>query len=299
MYPILLTLGDNIDRIFSSFDLWVFHFFGSMQCTFLTYVAKIFTSFGDEAFIIPMVVLGIMLCFFKKTRKYGFSIIFAVIIGTLVTNVIAKPAALRIRPYNTLQENADYWSWYIGAGALSESDYSFPSGHTTGVFELAISMFLCFKSDKKKIAYLFPVIALCTMGSRIYLMVHYATDVLAGMIIGSLAGIIGYLLAKLLVKNAFEKTKADKLDAAKLFKKLTEKTNGKAAGAAAVLAVVCIFLYSFIPSLSEGGDTAVRCAYDNEYNCYNEAKVDDEDYPAIHGKNYCKIHWKQLSGVDE
>lgn len=299
MYPILLTLGDNIDRIFSSFDLWVFHFFGSMQCTFLTYVAKIFTSFGDEAFIIPMVVLGIVLCFFKKTRKYGFSIIFAVIIGTLVTNVIAKPAALRIRPYNTLQENADYWSWYIGAGALSESDYSFPSGHTTGVFELAISMFFCFKSDKKKIAYLFPVIALCTMGSRVYLMVHYATDVLAGMIIGSLAGIIGYLLAKLLVKNAFEKTKADKLDAAKLFKKLTEKTNGKAAGAAAVLAVVCIFLYSFIPSLSEGGDTAVRCAYDNEYNCYNEAKVDDEDYPAIDGKNYCKIHWKQLSGVDE
>ena len=40
MYPILLTLGENIDKVFSSFDLWVFHFFGSMQCTFLTYVAK-------------------------------------------------------------------------------------------------------------------------------------------------------------------------------------------------------------------------------------------------------------------
>ena len=57
MYPILLTLGENIDKVFSSFDLWVFHFFGSMQCTFLTYVAKFFTTFGDEGFIIPLVVV--------------------------------------------------------------------------------------------------------------------------------------------------------------------------------------------------------------------------------------------------
>ena len=118
MYPILLTLGENIDKVFSSFDLWVFHFFGSMQCTFLTYVAKFFTTFGDEGFIIPLVVLGIVLCFFKKTRKFGFSLIFAVVIGTLVTNIVVKPMALRIRPYNTLQGNSDYWNWYIGAGAL-------------------------------------------------------------------------------------------------------------------------------------------------------------------------------------
>ena len=132
MYPILLTLGENIDKVFSSFDLWVFHFFGSMQCTFLTYVAKFFTTFGDEGFIIPLVVVGAVLCLFKRTRKFGLSLIFAVVIGTLVTNIVVKPMALRVRPYNTLQGNADYWKWYIGAGALSESDYSFPSGHTTG-----------------------------------------------------------------------------------------------------------------------------------------------------------------------
>ena len=93
----MLTLGENIDKVFSSFDLWVFHFFGSMQCTFLTYVAKFFTTFGDEGFIIPLVVLGIVLCFFKKTRKFGFSLIIAVVIGTLVTNIVVKPMALRIR----------------------------------------------------------------------------------------------------------------------------------------------------------------------------------------------------------
>lgn len=299
MYPILLTLGENIDKVFSSFDLWVFHFFGSMQCTFLTYVAKFFTTFGDEGFIIPLVVLGIVLCFFKKTRKFGFSLIIAVVIGTLVTNIVVKPMALRIRPYNTLQGNSDYWNWYIGAGALSESDYSFPSGHTTGAFEVATALFLCFKSEKKKIAYIFHAIAICTMGSRVYLMVHYASDVLAGLVVGIVAGILGYLIAKFIVKFIFEKTKLDNIDAAKLFKKLTEKTNGKLAPVAIILAVVCIFLYAFIPSLTEGGDKAVRCAYNEEYDCYNEARVDDKDYPAIDGKNYCKIHWKQLNDIKE
>ena len=64
MFPILLTLGENIDKIFSSFDLWVFHFFGSMQCTFLTYVAKFFTSFGDENFVIPLILVGEKVWFF-------------------------------------------------------------------------------------------------------------------------------------------------------------------------------------------------------------------------------------------
>ena len=239
MYPILLTLGENIDKVFSSFDLWVFHFFGSMQCTFLTYVAKFFTTFGDEGFIIPLVVVGAVLCLFKRTRKFGLSLIFAVVIGTLVTNIVVKPMALRVRPYNTLQGNADYWKWYIGAGALSESDYSFPSGHTTGAFEIATALFLCFKSEKKKIAYLFPVIALCTMGSRVYLMVHYATDVLAGLVVGIVAGVLGYLIAKFVVKFIFEKTKLDNIDLGKVLKKITDKTNGKAAPIAIVLAVVC------------------------------------------------------------
>lgn len=295
---ILLTLGQSIDKAFSSFDLWAFHFFGSIQNSFFTFVAKFFTTFGDEAFVIPMAIFAVVLCFFKKTRKYGFSLLFAIAIGTIVTNVVVKPMALRIRPYNTLQGNADYWAWYLGAGALSESDYSFPSGHTTAAFEMATAMFLCFKSDKKKIAYLFPLIALCTLGSRVYLMVHYASDVLAGLVVGALSAVVAYLLAKLVVL-IFEKTPLDKIDAGKIFKKLTEKTNGKAAPIVICVAILGLFLYAFIPSLSEGGEDVIRCAYNEEYDCYNEARVGEEKYPAIDGKNYCKIHWKQLNGIEE
>ncbi|MCH5321720.1 MAG: phosphatase PAP2 family protein [Eubacterium sp.] len=297
MNPILLTLGESIDKAFYGFDMWVFHFFGSMQNTFLTYVAKFFTALGDEAFVIPMAVLGVVLCLFKKTRKYGFALIFAIAIGTIVTNVVVKPMALRIRPYNTLQGNADYFNWYLGAGSLSESDYSFPSGHTTAATEIAMALFLCFMKDKKKIAWLFPCIALCTAGSRIYLMVHYPSDIVGGLIVGTVAAVIAYFLMKL-VMIVFDKTKLGNIDAAKLFKKITEKTNGKAAPVVICLAVLGIFLYSFIPSFTEGGEDALRCAYNEEYDCYNEART-DEKYPAIDGKNYCKIHWKQLNGIEE
>lgn len=297
MNPILLTLGESIDKVFYNFDLWVFHFFGSMQNDFLTYVAKFFTTLGDEAFVIPIVILGIVLSLFKKTRKYGLTLIFAIVIGTLVTNVIVKPMALRIRPYNTLQENVDYWKWYVGAGSLSESDYSFPSGHTTGVTEMAVGMFICFMKDKKKIAYLFPVLALCTASSRIYLMVHYSTDVIAGLIVGTVAGIVGYFLMKLAVV-ILEKIKLnDKIDAGKLLNKVDDDKRSKIAKAAVTVAVLAVFLSAFIPSLSEGGEQT--CAYEGEYDCKNAARVDDEKYPPIDGKEYCKIHWKQLQGVEE
>lgn len=287
-----VTLGERVDSIFYNFDLWVFRFFGQMQNGFLTQVAKFFTSFGDEKFVIPLIVFGAVLCLFKKTRKYGAALVFSIVIGTLVTNVVVKPMFLRVRPYNTLQGVAEYFAWYKGAGMLSESDYSFPSGHTTAAFEIATSMFICFKKDRKKICWLFPAIAVCTMGSRVYLMVHYASDVLAGMVVGIVAGCLGYALA-VLGCNIIAKIKfLDKIDVTPLFKKV----NPKVAPAVVVVAVAAIFCMAYVPGLTEGGASVQRCAYNGEYDCMNEARVDDKDYPPIDGKEYCKIHWKQLSG---
>ena len=124
-------------------------------------------------------------------------------------------------------------------------------------------------------------------------MVHYPTDVIGGIIVGTVAAVAGYFLMKA-VMLLFDKTKLGNIDAGQLFSKMSEKSRSKAAAAVICMAVLGIFLYAFIPSLSEGGEDTVRCAYNGEYDCYNAARLED-DYPAIDGERYCKIHWNQLN----
>ena len=81
---VMLTVGESLDKVFYGFDIAVFKFFAAMQCTFLTFVAKFFTAFGDENFIIPVMIIGLVLLMFKKTRKYGVALVGAIIIGTLM-----------------------------------------------------------------------------------------------------------------------------------------------------------------------------------------------------------------------
>lgn len=286
------TIGDQLDQIFGGFDMAAHQFFGGIQSDFLTVIAKAFSAMGSTKYIILIAVMAIVLCFFKRTRKVGLALVFAIAIGTIITNLILKPMVLRIRPYNTLQDNAQYWAWYLGAGRLCESDYSFPSGHTTGAFEIALALFLChFKAGKKGVAWIFPVCAILTGMSRIYLMVHYASDVVGGALVGILAGILGYVIGNALTK-AIQKRKIDDIvDIGRLFKKGIKPW----AGAAAItVAWVIIFAFSFVSQLKEGGPDIIRCAYDREYDCQNEARVDSKKYPAINGQYYCKIHWKQL-----
>ena len=196
-----------LDTVFASFDFSVFEFFGSIQSEWLTPIVSAFTHLGDSEFIIPLAVVGVILCLFKKTRKVGMTLFLAIIIGTLITNVVMKPFVLRPRPFQTLVDNPEYWQWYTNAGAHPESLYrSFPSGHTTGAFEIGTALFLAVSN--KKIKWIFPVYSVLIGCSRLYLMVHYCTDVIGGMICGMTAGIIAYFIVKA-VMNMLEKSEKD------------------------------------------------------------------------------------------
>lgn len=218
----LLNAGAWLDTVFHSIDYSVFAFFGKLHAAWLTSFVQIFTELGDSHFVIPMMLLGLVLCFFKKTRKYGMALFLAIIIGTLITNVIIKPLVDRDRPFNTMADNVEFMQWYREAGSMFEKDGSFPSGHTTAAFEMAISMFLVFKD--KKFKWVFPVVAVLVGCSRLYLMVHYFTDVAGGFICGTIAGILAYFLMKAIMNwleksdNEFAK-KLNDFDLANLFKK--------------------------------------------------------------------------------
>ncbi len=199
--------------IFDSFDMSVFTFFGEqIQSAAMNIVAEFITFFGGSEFVMPMAVLGLVLSFFKRTRKFGMAVLFAVLVGTLLTNVIFKPMFDRPRPYVYYAENPLFMSWYEFAGAHVESDKSFPSGHTTAAFEIGVALFLVLN---KKYSWIFPVFSVLVGLSRIYLMVHYVTDVLGGVVIGTFAGIMGYVIMTALMKN----TKIAEFDLAEKLKK--------------------------------------------------------------------------------
>lgn len=202
--------------IFDSFDMSVFTFFGEqIQDTVMNVVANFITFFGGSEFVTPMAVVGALLIPFKKTRKFGMAVLFAVLVGTLLTNLIFKPMFDRPRPYVYYADNPVFMRWYEFAGSHVESDKSFPSGHTTAAFELGIAMFLVLN---KKYSWVFPVFSVLVGLSRIYLMVHYVTDVIGGMCVGIFAGIAGYFIMKAIMK-ATANTKFAEFDLAEKFKK--------------------------------------------------------------------------------
>ena len=199
--------------IFDSFDMSVFTFFGEqIQGAVMNIVANFITFFGGSEFVIPMAVVGLVLSFFKKTRKFGMAVLFAVLVGTLLTNLVMKPLFARPRPYVYYADNPLFMSWYEFAGAHIESDKSFPSGHTTAAFEIGVALFLVLN---KKYSWIFPVFSALVGLSRIYLMVHYVTDVLGGVLVGTFAGIMGYLIMTAIMKN----TKIAEFDLAEKLKK--------------------------------------------------------------------------------
>ena len=138
-----------------------------------------------------MFLVGLILCLFAKTRKAGATAFLAVCFGALFTNIILKDRVARLRPFEASEM---YRAWWEYAGAVFEDEFSFPSGHTTATTAAMTGLFLA--SEKKKrlwpVLLLIPVIGF----SRIYLTVHYPTDVLGGLVSGLLGAIIAYFLVK-------------------------------------------------------------------------------------------------------
>lgn len=171
-----------------SFDLPVLDWIqANLQSDFMDKFMPFITVFGDAG--IFWMVISALFVVFPKTRKTGLGMAFAMIIGLVVCNITLKPLVGRIRPYDLQAELG------ITIQLLGERmhDFSFPSGHTIASFEAAVVML-----KNRKLGIPAMILAVLISFSRLYLYVHYPTDVIASIILGTLFALIGDALAGLI-----------------------------------------------------------------------------------------------------
>ena len=190
MFTALQTL---LNSVAVSFDLPILDWIQeTMQCAFLDKTMPIVTLFGDGG--VFWIGIAVLLLFFAKYRKTGFSMGMALVLGLVVCNITLKPLVARIRPYDfQLQEFGKEISLLISA----QHDFSFPSGHTIASFEACTVLLL----HDKRMGIPATVLAILIAFSRLYLYVHYPTDVLVSLVLGIAFGLLGSFLVNLIYKK--------------------------------------------------------------------------------------------------
>ena len=175
-----------------SFDLPVLDWIqANLKSGFMDTVMPIITIFGDAG--IFWMVVAAVLFLIPKTRKTGLGMAIAMMIGLIVCNITLKPMVARIRPYDLQLQEFGITIQLLGD---KMHDFSFPSGHTIASFEAAVVML----KNSKKLGIPAMILAILISFSRLYLYVHYPTDVIASIVLGSILAVIGYWLAGKIVK---------------------------------------------------------------------------------------------------
>lgn len=147
-------------------------------------IMPIVTSLGNMSFI--WIISGVLLICIKKYRKYGYMLFLSLILCALIGNITLKPMVARIRPFNA-------YPLIDGLLIKAPTDFSFPSGHTMCSFAPSVVLFYF----NRRIGVGAFVLSFLIAFSRLYLYVHYPSDVFVGMVIGIANGIIAINIIKL------------------------------------------------------------------------------------------------------
>lgn len=155
------------------------------------------TRLGDGGFIWVCFSVALFVQS-RKGRPYGFQMALALAFSFILCNLLLKTTVGRVRPFQ-LNELVDLL-------VPAPTDASFPSGHSSASFAAAAVLLL----TKHPLRWVALVLACLIAFSRLYLYVHFPTDVLAGVLLGVLCGWLAVMVWRKLIQP-----------------KLTQRTNEK------------------------------------------------------------------------
>lgn len=195
-----------------NFDFSVFTFFEEhLWNPVLDVIMTVISTLGDGGII--WIAVAVCLLISKKYRKYGIMMAAGLVLSVIFTDGVFKNIFDRPRPYN-------YAAWgdsFVFPELVEKlTSTSFPSGHTSSSFAAAVPLFYCSLSKRfdcpKYIGIPAIILAVLIGVSRIYVHVHYCTDVLGGLAFGVIYGICAVLiidkLLPIVIKKVSERKKA-------------------------------------------------------------------------------------------
>ena len=144
----------------------------AVGCPLLDKLTVAISLTGDKG--IGLIILALVLLCIPKTRKAGAVVAVALVLDLLLVNLTLKPLVARVRPYDLGID--------LNLITHHPSDFSFPSGHTAVAFAGAVALYA---AGKKWMRF-----------CRMYLMMHYPTDVLFGALCGALCGVAALYVCK-------------------------------------------------------------------------------------------------------
>lgn len=159
-----------IQTIDSNILFWIQN---NLHNKFLDYFMSIITTLGDMGII--WILIAFALLFSKKYRTIGILTLSALLLNLILGEGILKNLIQRPRPFVTLEG--------LDIIITKPSSYSFPSGHTSSAFAAALMLGYYFK----KYRWYLYIFAGLTAFSRIYLLVHYPSDILGGIMLGAIS----------------------------------------------------------------------------------------------------------------
>ena len=159
-----------------------------LRTDMLTPLMKFVTFLGNGGWF--WILCAVVLLAIPKTRKTGYAAVLSLIFGVIVTNLLLKNIVARPRPFAEIEALIPLIAKPTG--------FSFPSGHTTASFAVALVML---RMLPKKIGIPAVVLAALVAFSRLYLGVHYPTDVLAGFVVALMGSTVAVWIVRMKLGN--------------------------------------------------------------------------------------------------